>query len=90
MEQILGNLEVAELNRGSALIEEIPQNQEAALRSMSDIKKLIQDSSVRKIWVTNPEPVFREAISRLRKLNGLWAQNLASYLQLWLKPSPVL
>jgi hypothetical protein len=70
-------------------IPENPQDQEAALQAMSKLAGFIQDSMVMLSWVRNREPVFMDTIQSLRKLNGLWAQNLASQLLGWCHPKTV-
>jgi hypothetical protein len=84
--EILEAIETVEFYRELSFIREDPQDQEEAFQAMSKLSGFIQDSTVMLSWVSNPEPIFMKTVSSLRKLNGLWAQNLASQLQRRVKP----
>jgi hypothetical protein len=88
--RIIAAIEIAERSREISLVKEEEEHRYEASLAMHDLKYLSMDSILRKSWVCNPEPIVREAIKRLRKLNSLWAQNLASCLQSQFRPSPAL
>jgi hypothetical protein len=89
-EEILGYIRMARLIQGQSTIDENQQHLSAALCHVDEIEALIQRSNSKREWEVDPEPTFRRAISELRKLNGIWAQNPATYLQFWLRPIPIL
>jgi hypothetical protein len=84
--EILTDIETAEFYRGLSLIREDPRDQEEALQAMSKLAGFVQDSMAMLSWVCSPEPFFANAVWSLRKLNGLWAQNLASQIMRWYRP----
>jgi hypothetical protein len=86
----LTDIETAEFYREMSSIREDPRDQEAALQAMSKLAGFIQDSMVMLSWVSNPEPFFANAVWNFRKLNGLWAQNLASQIMRWYHPPTVI
>jgi hypothetical protein len=89
-EEILSYIKMARLVQSENIIEKDPQHLSAALCHVGEIEVLIHGSNSRMEWYMNPEPTFRRAIRELRSLNWLWAQNLASHLQYWLRPIPIL
>jgi hypothetical protein len=88
--EILTDIETTEHYREWSLTREDPRDQEAALQAMSKLAGFIQDSTVMLSWACNPEPVFANAVWSLRKLNGLWAQNLASQIMKWYHPPTII
>jgi hypothetical protein len=88
--EILTDIETAEFYREMSFIREDPRDQEAALQAMRKLTGFVQESLAICSWVRNPEPFFANTVWSFRKLNGPWAQNLASQLMRWYRPPTVL
>jgi hypothetical protein len=69
--KFVAGLEKIEMDGETSTVKENELHQFEALHSLCDLNSLIAASIAKESWESNPEPVVKVAVERLRKLNGL-------------------